>query len=91
MKIAGYEIVRKEAYKPSETYDRGILMGIHPSKNCPARYATWEYTLSHANESMSGEEELSAYWGHYFDSEVEAYKDYYTRLAKAYDRPWDGV
>lgn len=89
MKIAGYEIKRKEAYKTSETYDNGIIMGIHPSEKCPARYATWEYTEMHANESITGKEVLNAFWGHYFESETETYRDFYQRLADNYNKPWE--
>lgn len=83
MNVAGYEIKKKEAYKTAETYDNGVAFGIHPSQNCPARYATWEYTENHETGV------ISAFWGHYFDSEVEAYKDYYSRLANNFDRPWE--
>lgn len=81
--IAGYEVKRKETYKEAEDHNNGVVMGIHPSPKCPARYATWEYTETHATG------ELNAYWGNYFDSEVEAYKDYYSRLAAHYDLPWE--
>lgn len=82
-KVAGYEIKRKEAYSQKETYDNGIIMGIHPAQKYPCRYATWEYTENHENGN------LNAFWGHYFESETEAYKDYYNRLANHYDKPWE--
>lgn len=82
-KIGDYEIKRIEAYKTSDTYDSGVIMGIHPSQNCPQRYATWEYTESHETGN------ISAFWGHYYENETDAYKDFYERLASHYDKPWE--
>ena len=90
MKIAGYEIIKKEVYRHAETYDRGIILGIHPSEKCPARYATWEYTEQHQSHSKDGKVQIDAFWGHYYQNETEAYKDYYTRLADNYNLPWEG-
>jgi hypothetical protein len=60
MKVANYEIVKKEVYKTEPNYVNGIAFGIHPSEKCPARYATWEFTET--------KDAFGAYWGHYFDT-----------------------
>ena len=83
MKVANYEIVKMEVYKTTDKHCNGIAFGIHPSENCPARYATWEYTENHDTG------DFSAFWGHYFDNFTEAQRDFHIRLANYYDKPWE--
>lgn len=83
MQNAGYNIMESKNYKVTQTYAQGICLGKHESQNCPQRYVTWEYT-EHEETGM-----FSFYWGHYFENEMDAYKDYYERLANHYDKPWE--
>ena len=84
MKNTGYDILEAKNYKVTDTYTQGICLGKHENQNYPPRFVTWEYT----ENLKTGK--FTFYWGHYFDSENDAYKDYYTRLANRYDLPWEG-
>lgn len=83
MKNAGYMILESKNYQVTNHYANGICLGKHESDKCPQRYVTWEYTENFEKNSFS------FYWGHYYESRTEAYKDFYSRLSNHYDKPWE--
>lgn len=74
MKVAGYEIIQKEVYDKDQ--EGAILLGKHPGKEF-CKWATWD-------SNKTG----GAFWGHYFDNEADARKDFHERLAYQYIRPF---
>lgn len=72
---AGYFIHDYKMYRKQENGFNYIVLGHNIKTDM---WCTWECT--------NGD---NFYWGHYFDSETEARKDYYTRLASKYDLPWE--
>lgn len=82
MNNAGYNILERKNYRVDEAYANGICLGKHTSDKCPQRYVTWEYT------EILDTGIYSFYWGHYYEREEDAYKDYYSRLAYHYDKPF---
>lgn len=73
---AGYDIKDYKMYRKQENGENFVVLA-HNKKS--GMWATWECTNGN-----------DFYWGHYFDSYIEARKDYYTRLASKYDLPWEG-
>lgn len=60
-----------------EQYDHknAVVLARNPNTGM---WATWVYNR-----------QSEFFWGHYFDSRMDAKKDYHKRLAEAYDRPWE--
>lgn len=73
---AGYTIRKYEMYRTEENGDNYVVLAENEKTGM---WATWDCT--------NGD---YFYWGHYFDSKMEATKDYYTRLASKHDLPWEG-
>ena len=76
MKNAGYTITRYEEFDHDGLL--GIALGERESKYSPngKQYVTWMYRLD--------EGEIDYFWGHYFEHEANALKDYHERLYKEY-------
>ena len=76
LKNAGYKIQDFKMYREQENGKNYIVLA---KQEKTGMWATWECT--NCNDF---------YWGHYFESENEARKDFYERLASKYDLPWEG-
>ena len=74
-KNASYKIVKYEMYREQENGKNYVVLGHNEKTNM---WVTWECTDGN-----------NFYWGHYFTSKTEAMKDYYSRLADKYNRPWE--
>lgn len=74
-KNAGYTIRLSTMYREQENGDNYIVLAENENTGM---WCTWECTNG-----------TDFYWGHYFDSRTEAYRDYYTRLASKYDTPFE--
>lgn len=75
---AGYHIMQYEVYRegvaPSGIeYKNAVVLGL----NKKGMWVTWEWSNS-----------SEFFWGHYFESENDARKDYHARLMNNYDLPW---
>ena len=74
-KNAGYTIKDYTMYRKEENGENYVVLA-HNEKS--GMWCTWNCTNI-----------TDFYWGHYFDSETEARKDYYQRLADKYNSPWE--
>lgn len=74
-KNAGYTIRKYEMYQKRKNGENYIVLAENEKTGM---WCTWECTNGN-----------SFFWGHYFDSKTEAHKDYYTRLANYYNKPWE--
>lgn len=70
MKNAGYTIKKKEIYNHTDNF--GVALGWNGKQA-----VTWEFTVS-------GNNEYSFFWGHYFSDYHKACKDYHERLSNLY-------
>lgn len=78
MMNAGYTITKREEFDHEGLL--GIAYGEKESKFSPTgkEYVTWMY--------RHDEGETDYFFGHYFDNEVNALKDYHERLLAEYNR-----
>ena len=78
MTNAGYIITRWEEFDHEGLL--GIAFGERPSKFSPdgKQYVTWMY--------RHDEGKTDYFWGHYFEHEANALKDYHERLLREYER-----
>lgn len=69
---AGYFITKYEQYGSEEERKFYIVLGYNPKSN---QYVTWDCVNL-----------VSFFWGHYFDNETHALKDYHERLVEYFNR-----
>lgn len=77
---AGYTIAQHEVYRKSNRYssENCTESAVVLARNLKTGWwATWE--CRNGNDF---------FWGHYFETELDARRDYHERLAKNYDMPW---
>lgn len=73
---ADYVIIKSETYYESpEGNVHEVVIGYN--KKAVAKFVTWECI-----------NEKNYHWGHYFDNEDDALKDYHERLSNKYKRPF---
>jgi len=74
----GYAIVAAEFYEHEDGEEHAVVLG-HMWTRLGAQYVTWERTRPLANPDA-----CSYFWGHYFDNDTAARRDYHERLMVHY-------
>lgn len=72
-KVGGYTVKHYELYRQYEGRQYFVVLAKNEKTGM---WATWECTDGH-----------DFYWGHYFNSELEAWCDYHQRLVLKYTTP----